>query len=278
MPDPSKLPHLLKLLTDESLSVQQALGEAFAEFGPDLDLELSRLHPPPTSAERLQIQALLDSYARKVLRERWPEWLSLSTQEEQIENALTLIAEFQNGPLCSDSASDLLDALAREFLESYEDRTPMSLADFLFKDKQYCGAREDYENPLNSNLIYVMREKKGIPISLVLLYVLVGARVQIPIETCNFPRHFLARVRLDDQVLFVDCFNGGVFYSATELSVMMHTASAEYKGILEMNPDPEMIMKRVLSNLIAAYESRGDHENSQLMYELLQVLDDSPEM
>lgn len=51
MSDPKQLPHLLKLLDDDSETVSEMVTEALAAFGPDLEDKLSRLEEPPGENE-----------------------------------------------------------------------------------------------------------------------------------------------------------------------------------------------------------------------------------
>lgn len=44
MPNPNNLPHLLKLLDDDSPVVQENVLKELASFGPSLQRELDRLH------------------------------------------------------------------------------------------------------------------------------------------------------------------------------------------------------------------------------------------
>ena len=59
MSDPKQLPHLLKLLDDESERVQEAVARALDAFGPSLDQELARLPQPPDETQMQKIQYLL---------------------------------------------------------------------------------------------------------------------------------------------------------------------------------------------------------------------------
>ncbi len=59
MPDSKQLPHLLNLLDDESETVQKAVSEALAAFGPSLREELARLSEPPDEAQMQRIRDLL---------------------------------------------------------------------------------------------------------------------------------------------------------------------------------------------------------------------------
>lgn len=60
MPDPSQIPHLLRLIDDESEPVRQAVANALAAFGPSLPQELARLAKPPDEAQMRMIHDLLE--------------------------------------------------------------------------------------------------------------------------------------------------------------------------------------------------------------------------
>lgn len=64
MPDPTQLPHLLKLLDDDSETVQKSLTAAFAAFGPDLERELANLSDPPDEQILRQIRNLIHQEPR----------------------------------------------------------------------------------------------------------------------------------------------------------------------------------------------------------------------
>lgn len=83
------------------------------------------------------------------------------------------------------------------------------LHDVLFEEEGFVGNVNDYYNPLNSYLPAVLRTRRGIPITLVLVYKAVGSRLGLEIEGINAPGHFLARVDTFEGALLVDPFFSG---------------------------------------------------------------------
>lgn len=282
--DPTNLPHLLKLLEDDSETVQRAIAEELVSYGPDLDRELARLGNIVSPEMREKISSLLEAYHRSRLKERWSEWKKLEQSEEKIERALHLLAEFQNGPAYPHSLKELLDELAQEYRIGGQGIVdPLKLANFLFKIKGFKGNQADYYNPLNSNLVHVIETKRGIPISLALLYILTGARLGIPIEGCNFPGHFLARVRVQGKAVWVDCYGGGRVLDEASIGHMIQespevTDSANWKEVLYQETPAESIIARVLANLIRSYELAGNVAVKSLMEELLETIRPSGEI
>ena len=150
-----------------------------------------------------------------------------------------------------------------------------TLSRFLFREKGLKGTGEsDYYNPFNSNLVYVVQKRRGIPISLVCIYILIGRRVGLKIEGCNFPGHFLARTYFKDRLVLVDCFNGGQFLDEeTILTMNQKEASSMVKKVIRAPTDAKTIMERVLLNLIRAYQEVDNAKNERLIRRLLNLLE-----
>ena len=139
-----------------------------------------------------------------------------------------------------------------------------ALNEFLFDELGYTGNTEAYYDPRNSYLNEVMDRKIGIPISLSVLYMVLGRRVGLPLEGVSFPGHFLVRLRLRNGVLILDPFAAGAPQSVTELRERLQRvipAGALDKAAagdlpLEQFLEPathRQILARVLRNLKAIY-------------------------
>jgi regulator of sirC expression with transglutaminase-like and TPR domain len=207
------------------------------------------------------------------LRQAWPGWFRLKGDKERLETALSLIADFQYGRTYPVKLKALLDHLAEEYQSNFKVRNIFELAHFLFKVKQLRGAKKDYYDPFHSNLVHVIKEKRGIPISLASIYILVGHRLGLNIQGCNFPGHFLARVHSKDKSFLVDCFDGGRFMDEKDLMEAHSASSKIVHDIIQAEPDSITMIGRVLRNLVQAYQYSQDWDNSDFMLELIKSLD-----
>lgn len=271
--DPKKLPYLIKLLDDDSAVVREAVIRELSAFGPSLEEELASLAQPPGPAERRLLRSILDGHRRQRLKSDWPGWFPLGSEPAKLEAALSLLADYQSGSSGKVRLKTLLDKLAFEYETAHPQPDPRLLAEFLFHEKGFAGAQPDYHHPDNSNLVAVVERRRGIPISLACVYILVGTRLGLTIEGCNFPGHFLARVRQGETLLFVDCYRGGRFLSEEELIDPREDNPGVVREILRMSVDAETIVARVLHNLVYAYEEMGRPDESRLMRHLLDLLD-----
>ncbi len=59
MPDPKQIPHLLRLLDDESPTVRKAVADALSAFGPSLEQKLFQLREPPDEGQLQRIRDIL---------------------------------------------------------------------------------------------------------------------------------------------------------------------------------------------------------------------------
>ena len=263
-----QIPYLLQLLDDDTAGVRRHVMHALEELGPDLESlaqpHLADLNPDQESA----LQRVLTRQRQNWLRQQWPRWAAAEGRPAQIETAMSLLARFQLGVDFPFSLGELLDSLAAEASASRRRSSVFGLAKFLFEDYGLRGNRDDYYNPLNSNLISVILSKRGIPISLVAIYLLVGQRLGLDIEGCNVPHHFLARAIHDGRIVLVDCFDRGRVVEAEKL-IGRTSANLRQLQMLRDGASSVRTVQRMLQNLNHAYRRAGEHDLSAFMIELL---------
>ncbi len=270
MPDTTQLPFLLKLIDDDSPTVQDAIVKELDSYGPALEKELLNLSYPPDEHQLSQIHGMVSEYRRECLKETWQSWVSQREDINKLEEAFKLISGFLNGTSYPIRVEDLLDQMSVEFNALYGSNNALDLAHFLFVDKELKGAEDDYYHYRNSDLVYVIQNKKGIPISLVCVYILVAQRLGLKVEGCNYPGHFLAKVYNENEVFLVDCFHGGKIMTMEEFSDSYLTSSHGLNRMLNFPPTPSDIVRRVLLNLNRAYHEINDKRNSEFILDLLQ--------
>jgi hypothetical protein len=271
MVDRSQIPYLVRLLEDDSPAVRAEVLHALESFGPLLESELHQSGITLTRSQAHPIQHVLDRSRRELLRASWKEWFSVRGDKKRLETALGMIIDFQDGKGSSLQLAPLLDSLALEYRNGNAALNPIGLARFLFRERGLGGVEQaDYYNPLNSNLVYVITERRGIPIALACIYILVGYRLGLAIEGCNFPGHFLAIAPAERSRVLVDCYNGGRTIGEEDLANI--DARVSLKDILRLECRGAAIIARVLRNLKTAYEHAGNADNASLMDDLLRMM------
>ncbi len=90
------------------------------------------------------------------------------------------------------------------------------LADVLHGEFSFTGDTEAYDAPLNGDLIRVIDRRRGLPVSLSILYVAAARRMGWKAEPLNTPGHVLVRIG-DEAPVIIDPFNGGVIVDEQKL-------------------------------------------------------------
>lgn len=155
------------------------------------------------------------------------------------------------------------------------------LHDVLFDVIGLRGNVDDYYNPANSYLPDVLRTRRGLPITLVLVYKFVGERVGLRVHGINAPGHFLAAVAGseddagDGDWMYVDPFYGGELLDERDICRRVAEATGQ-----EMLPTAawraaatgRQWLARMLANLQAAFASTGRERDLLAMQELQALL------
>lgn len=268
MVDPAQLPHLLRLIDDDSPLARREIAKALAAYGETLEEQLEKLPRPLDHGQRRQVQGLLQERGRDLLRSAWNDWRRIEDDKKQLEAALGLLASYLAGPLVRTDLTARLGALADEFCATKAPIDAQRLSKFLFDVKGIRGATDDYYHPDNSSLVFAIDRRRGLPITLACLYILVGRRLGLDIEGCNFPGHFLALAECDGEPRVVDCFDGGRFLTDQDFAEAGGAEKA-VRAALSLKAGTEDIVARVIRNLHGAFLRQGREADSRLMVELL---------
>lgn len=164
--------------------------------------------------------------------------------------SLALAAELRDADVSGAIAQ--LDRLGAELSEaarqtsSTPDEQALICAQLLGVAHGFTGDREDYYHPDNSMLDVVLSRRRGLPILLSVVYIEVARRAAIPLAGVGLPGHFVVGHFGTDPPVLLDPFSGGLTFDA------------------DVTPDlirawrPHEIAMRMLHNLVAAYQRRGD--------------------
>ena len=160
----------------------------------------------------------------------------------------------------------------------------IALNNYLYRELGFAGNENQYYDPRNSFLNEVMARKTGIPITLAILYLEIGARLGLKLKGVSFPGHFLVKVRVTGGELVLDPFARGQSLSEEDLRERLaRFAGEEAARILPLDDfleaaTPHQILARLLRNLKAIYIEAGELDRAlKTMNRLVILLPESPE-
>ena len=271
MSDLTTLQYLVDLVDDETEEVRRQIVKELINYGTDLEQDLLEFSDELNEEKLSIIDPVLQENRRQWFYENWESWQSISDEYESLEKAMEMIVAFQEGIGSKGNIGVLIDTYAVEFMNKFPYGDEFDLTNFLFREKKITGSKLDYYNPLNSNLKHAFESKQGLPITLAVLYMLVGYRAGLFIEGCNFPGHFLAKIEQDGEIILVDCFNQGRMIYETELRTMVKESYDAVMKIIESHSSPSSIIRRILNNLANAYKQKGNQINNDFFLSLIKT-------
>lgn len=142
-------------------------------------------------------------------------------------------------------------------------RRVADLCGYLADERGFVGDPERYHEPSNSRIDEVLRQGRGLPITLAVIYVETGARLGLDCEGVNFPGHFLVRMRAPERPgdpVLVDPFNGRVVTPAQCEATLRRVLGNDAESATDhlAAASAEQVLVRMLNNLkqLALSESR----------------------
>ncbi|MDJ0570717.1 MAG: transglutaminase-like domain-containing protein [Pleurocapsa sp. MO_192.B19] len=161
---------------------------------------------------------------------------------------------------------DILDVLASEIRPQlpaalYPLKVIKIINYHLFDCFKFRGNYQNYYDADNSFLNKVIENRRGIPITLSVIYLAVAKRLNFPMVGIGMPGHFLIRPKFEDAEIFVDTFSQGEILFKQDCQEKLNQI---YQHQIVLKPSMlapishKQILARMLNNLKYIYLHRRD--------------------
>jgi regulator of sirC expression with transglutaminase-like and TPR domain len=141
-----------------------------------------------------------------------------------------------------------------------------ALNQFFFRDMGFGGNVNNYYDPDNSYLNAVLRTRRGIPITLAVLWLELAQGLGLKARGINFPGHFMVKVNLPNGQVVIDPFSGQSL-SREDLSERLEPYKRRNGlvddfdvpvGLYLQAASPREILSRLLRNLKELHRTQED--------------------
>lgn len=146
--------------------------------------------------------------------------------------------------------------------------TIVALNRYLFDEQGFAGDGANYYDVRNSFLNDVLDRKRGIPITLCVVYLEVGRRIGLPVQGVSFPGHFLVKCTLREGTVVLDPYAKGLSLSLDDLrqrvKALQHGVTPTNSMIAELlaAASSKEIIMRILRNLKGIYSHHKDWQKA----------------
>ena len=132
------------------------------------------------------------------------------------------------------------------------------LMNYLFNPDAFIGNSEDYYSLDNCFMHRILKHKKGLPVTLCVLAVMLAEEAELPLLGIGLPLHFIVgHFQGSKGISFYDCFDAGREVSSEECVNYLHSRGIFFHPQLLSPCDNKSILQRVLVNIKHIAQRKG---------------------
>ena len=194
--------------------------------------------------------------------------------------AAIAIGKVQYPDMDIQEALTIIDALARRLAQRCVDagteiKRLREMSYFFYKEMGFAGNVNDFYTPDNSCIHQVLETRRGIPITLAVIYAELARTIGLDVVGVSFPGHFMLKVNLHEGAVVLDPLTG---YSFTKED-LYERIDGDNKGVsndsLERHlkaASPQETLMRMLRNLREIYQQQGDADKKQAVVDRMVII------
>ncbi len=119
----------------------------------------------------------------------------------------------------------------------------------------------------------VLETRKGNPISLCAIYLLVSQKLGLPIYGVNLPNLFVLTYKSSDVNFYINAFNKGLVFNKQDIHNYLEHLKIAPRDVFFEPCSNKDIVTRMIRNLIVSFEKLGETGKVEEVKALLQILE-----
>jgi regulator of sirC expression with transglutaminase-like and TPR domain len=269
---------MIQLLDDSDSEVVQLVEAQMRSLGsaiiPVLEAEWEQLSFNPYL--QTKIEDLIHEFQLELLKSRLTHWKEGGSMD--LLEGMWIISTYRYPEY---SFADLQAQMEQLYFEVWpqmrEDLHPIDqlkiLNAVMFDQLKFGANTKNFHAANNSFINVVLDSKKGNPISLCVIYMWIAQRLGMPIYGVNLPNLFVLTYKKDELQFYINVFNKGLIFNKTDIDNYIAQLNLEPNDIYYQPCSNLEIVRRVLRNLIMAYEKAGDDTYKDELTDLIGSMD-----
>lgn len=216
-----------------------------------------------------RVENIIHKIQFNLTRDSLADWLENSRHD--LLQVMLIVARYQYPELSESRVRNHIESIRIDaWMEMNYYLTALEkvriLNHIFFRIHGFSGNTDHYNDPQNSFINKVLESRKGNPISLCVLYMIIAQRLHIPIYGVNLPQHFILAY-LDDSeaaeklplaqretLFYINAFNRGMVFGRKEIDQFLQLIKLPAEERFYRACDVFDIVVRVFNNLITSFE------------------------
>ena len=284
MIDPKEITSLIRLLDDPDVEIFNHVHDRLLSYGGHAIQYLENAFSEAFDAiQQERIANLVHEIQFNIVKTELELWYH-SGAFDLLQGAL-IVNKYQYPDLDEQKVINYIESIKRDiWLQMMHEGSPsdqVKLINHVFYNIYgFSGNTTNHQDPQNSYLSQVIESHKGNQISLAIIYSAIAQKLDIPIYGVNLPQHFILayidesrRSEIDNGVLFyINTFNKGFIFGKRDVDQFLKQLNLPSDSSYYEPCNNVDIVKRILRNLISAYDKLGSVEKVTELNQMLDLL------
>ena len=279
----TELKALVSLLDDEDTQIVTHVEEKILSLGttiiPFLEEEWESNFNPTVQR---RIEEIIHTLQYELLKERIIHWYN--SDDQDLLTGMWLVATYQYPDIeLIKLKQDLEQIYYETWLEFKPDLYPFDqikvINGVLFNKLKFGANTKNFHSPGNSMLNVVLETKRGNPITLCIIYMLVAQKLKLPVHGVNLPNLFVLTYKDEKHAQFyINVFNKGLIFSKQDIENYINELHLPHQSSFFEPCSSLEIIRRVFRNLIMSFDKMGEHAKAEEVKELLLIIADGADL
>ncbi len=267
---------LVSLLDDDDREVTNLVENKIRSLGSDvipfLETEWEGSFSP--TAQR-RIEELIHELQLNVMAGRLTDWKNGGALD--LLEGMYIVATYQYPDLSFEKIQTEIDQFRYGAWEQFRDgMSPVeqvkALNGYFYGTLGFGANTKSFHSAANSMLNIVLENRRGNPISLCTIYLLIAGKLNLPIYGVNLPNLFILTYKQDKTQFYINVFNRGIIFSKTDIDHYIAQLNLGPKESFYQPCSNLEIIQRVLRNLILSFEKAGEPDKIKELEQILMAV------
>ena len=228
-----------------------------------------------------RLEDLIHTLQFELLKERLHGWKD--QKEPDLIEGLWLAATYSYPDLELQKIKNEMEQIYYEtWLEFKIDSRPYDqikiLNSVLFDKLKFKPNSKNFHSPSNSMINIVLESRKGNPLSLCCIYMLVAQRLKLPVFGVNLPNLFILTYKTNEQQFYINAFNRGLIFTREDIDNYISHLTLTPIDVFYEPCSTKDIIRRLFRNLMTSFDEIGDHYKSEEIKLLLKAISSGNEL
>lgn len=277
-PEKNEISSLIRLMDDEDDFVWSHVREKLMSLGEDvlpfLDIAVRDENLVLRRRAIQLINAILPNQIGEKIRKLV---VKAKGGDIDLEQGVMILTEYGYPDFNPEECRKILDELAAGLKKNIPanaspDRIVRELTHFLFIDQGFKGDKKNFFDKDNSYFNKVLIHRKGLPISLSVLCILISLRLNLNIVGVGLPCHFIAMHNTSGQPIYFDPFNRGKVLTIEGCKELVNSFGFEFKEAQLTPVSNRDILLRMIHNLEVTFNQSDQQGDAKNMAEFATIL------